>query len=95
MEACGYTWGSPKKLSSLLLALTVAPFPNPVQGITAFQGALAGAVLVVVFQDWLLQPFRDHDRSGASARLLAAAWVMTAPCPIGWRQTTIYPKRSS
>ena len=25
-----------------------------------FQGVLAGAVLLVVFQDWLLQPFRAH-----------------------------------
>ena len=49
------------------------------QGITTFQGALAGAVLLVVFQDWLLQPFRDHGGSGTTARLLAAAWVMTAP----------------
>ena len=38
-------------------------------------------MLLVVFQDWLLQPFRNHDRSGAPARLLAAAWVMTAPVP--------------
>jgi len=81
VEACIYTSGSSKKLSSLLLALTVAPFPNPVQGITAFQGALAGAVLLVVFQDWLLQPFRDNGHSGAIARLLAAAWVMTSPMP--------------
>lgn len=81
VEACGYNWGSPKKLSSLLLALTVAPFPHPVQGITAFQGALAGAVLLVVFQDWLLQPFRDNGRPGNTARLLAAAWAITAPVP--------------
>lgn len=81
VEACIYTSGSSKKLSSLLLALTVAPFPNPVQGITAFQGALAGTVLLVVFQDWLLQPFRDNGHSGAIARLLAAAWVMTSPMP--------------
>ena len=81
VEACGYNWGSPKKLSSLLLALTIAPFPNPVQGITAFQGALAGAVLLVVFQDWLLQPFRDNGRPGNTARLLAAAWAITAPVP--------------
>gem|GEM_PF-2836909 len=74
VDACGYTWGSPKKLSSLLLALTIAPSPNPVQGITAFQGALGGAVLLMVFQDWLLATFHNNNgHSGGTARLLAAA----------------------
>jgi len=77
-NACAYSLGSPKKLSSLLMALTVILFPDSVQGITAFQGTLGGTVLLVVFQDWLLQPFSQNRRT-STAKLLAAAWVLTTP----------------
>ena len=73
----------------------IAPFPNPVQGITAFQGALAGAVLLVVFQDWLLQPFRDNGRPGNTARCWLRPGPLRLQCPTGWWQTAIYPRRSS
>ena len=78
VEACIYTSGSSKKLSSLLLALTVAPFPNPVQGITAFQGALAGAVLLAVF----------HIGFHVSAVTNLGTW----PVGIGFARTITLPQ---